>query len=90
MEAFELTVDQEEIKCYHSVIYEHGWPINCIMSQKWKCFSHIKHNSGLETTVLKGMVSGGRGRSQPARQWIQVNKDTLGMRVPEAVELTRD
>ena len=47
-----------------------NWLINDILSRKIKYFGHIKHRSGMERIIMKGMVAGGRGRGRPRRRWI--------------------
>lgn len=40
--------------------------------QKLNHFGHVKHNSGLERTILEGIVAPGRrGKAQPSWRWTQ-------------------
>ena len=66
-----------------------NWLLNS-MSRKLKYFGHIKRHSGLERTVMEGMVPGKRGRGRPARRWTQDIGDTLGMTIHEAGRLAGD
>lgn len=46
---------------------DENWLINSTMSQTLIYSGHVKHHSGLERTVMKGMIPGRRGRDQPTQ-----------------------
>lgn len=45
---------------------------------------HVKRHSGLQRTVLVGVVPGRRGSPRSAQRWIQGIEDVFSMRVYEA------
>lgn len=59
------------------------------MSQVLKYFDHIKHNSGLETTVIEDMVPERNCRDGLTQSSWNI-EDTLGMKVHDAGELSRN
>uniref|UniRef100_A0A0B7AT86 Uncharacterized protein n=1 Tax=Arion vulgaris TaxID=1028688 RepID=A0A0B7AT86_9EUPU len=50
------------------------------MSRKMTYFGHIKRHSGLEKTVIEGMVPGIQGRRRPRQWWQQDVTETKNMR----------
>jgi hypothetical protein len=64
--------------------------INNILYRKIKYFGHIKRHSGIERTVMEGIVAGRRGRGRPRRRWIQDSKETLNMSIDKMGDLARD
>jgi hypothetical protein len=67
-----------------------NWLNNDILSRKIQYFSHIKRHSGMERTIMEGMVAGKRGRGRPRRRWIQDVKETLNLSIAEVRDLARD
>lgn len=58
------------------------------MTWTLKWLGHVKHDNGLEKTVIDDLVSGRRGRSWPALRGTQDIEYTMGMKVHVAGQLT--
>jgi hypothetical protein len=64
-----------------------NWLIIDVLYRKIKYFGYIKHHSGMERTIMEGMVA---GIGRPRRMWIQDVKETLNMSVDKLGDLVRD
>ena len=58
--------------------------MDSIIYRKLKYFGHIKRHSGLEKTIMEGIVPGRRSRGQLVQKWTQDVQDTLGMKIHKA------
>lgn len=61
-----------------------NWLMGSIMTRKLRCFLHVKCHSGLERTMMEGVIPGKRVRVRPMRRWRHYIEDILCMEIHDA------
>lgn len=61
-----------------------NWLMGSIMTRKLRCFIHVKCHSGLERTMMEGVIPGKRVRGRPMRRWRHSIEDILCMEIHDA------
>ena len=55
-----------------------NWLYNVVRRQQLKYFGHVTRHSGLEKTIMQGMIAGKRSQGKPIQRWEKDITDTFG------------